>query len=237
MYFFDLLDYYYVSPAQQTAWQQNGFGGAGVGCAGGPLPNDYEDYYATARATTDAFLKGVNEWFLASYNRDCDKTIFPDDGCVNRYDDLLDEHNILTTDMVTSQAELMYTLPLHEYYYNWYYSTKDTDPLWDMTYPEYINYWVNIRNGGGDCRTGTTTDVWSMQVFCPTTVVDIPTTFNYGTSFTKADLQAKVTKYENSIKAFMCHIKKMMSIMDGDTFDEYIYDSNGNYNINKIGML
>ena len=103
-----------------------------------------------------------------------------------------------------------------------------------MTHAEYIDYKVNTQIY---CRTGTTISTWPIQNYCPTNQVHTPITLNYGTSFTNADLKVRVTKYENAIKAYMCQVKKMMSVIDGDTFDEYIYDDNGNYNINKIGML
>ena len=241
MYFFDLQDYYSLSPSQQADWQQNGIGGAGVGCAGSPSPHDFADYYGTARETRNAFLKAINEWQMANLSITCGNVNTGegriDDGCVPSIYDLQDEYNACLVDYNVSQMELMYTLPLHEYYYNWYYSTKTTNPLWDMTYAQYINYWVNIHNGGDECRTGTTTGTWPVLTSCPRIIIDVPVIYNYGTSFTNADLKAKVTKYETAIKALMCSLKNMMSVIDGDTFDEYIYDDNGNYNINKIGML
>ena len=238
MYFFDLLDYYKLPPAQQSEWQQNGFGGAAVGCAGGPLPHDFEDYFGAQRATRDAFFKAVNQWFLSNNPTVCDENQeHIDNGCVPSHYDLWDEYNIISNEFFVAQGELTLTLLLHEYYYDWYYSTKNTNPFWDMTYAEYINYWVNIHGGGNDYRTGTTTEMRKIQTYCPTVDTFVPLIYNFGTSFTNADLKVRVTKYENAIKAYMCQIKKMMSIMDGDTFDEYIYDDNGNYNINKIGML
>lgn len=234
MYFFDLTDYYtFHNP---TGWEQNGLGSVGVGCAGGPIPTDFGDYFTTAQATADAFLKASHQWFMASRNGGGESgwtTPLMDDGCSPSYNDLWDYNNTCIVNFQVAFEELRETIILHDYYYNWYYSTKNTNPFWDKTYAEYIDWHVNVQ---GDAMTGSTSGTVSISL-PDNTPFNVPVTFNYGTSFTKADLQARVTKYEIAIKALMCSLKNMMSVMDGDTFDEYVYDENGNYNINKIGII
>lgn len=230
MYFFDIIDYYTLpSPSN---WADTGMGGTAVGCAGAPMPNDWDEYFTTAYSAADAFLKVFNEWWLASKATGQETYPNMDDGCTPNYDDLLNTNNTLIVEYRVRFAELTKTLMLHDYYYEWLYSIRDSQPIWNKTYEEYKYYLVNnlMANTGSTSTT--------IAVSSPSGGTQyIPVTINYGTSFTKADLQTKVTNYENAIKALMCGIKNMLSVMDGDTFDEYVYDSNGNYNTNKIGII
>ena len=234
MYFFDITDYYTLP--NPTDWNNTGMGGVAVGCAGAPVSNDILDYFTTANATADAFLKATHEWWAASRGVGGISgwtDPLPDDGCSPNYSDLWNYNNTCTINYKIAIRELQQTIILHDYYYNWYYSTKDTNPFWNKTYAEYIDWHVNVQ---GDAMTGSESS--TIGILLPdNTQIHVPVTYNYGTSFTTADLQAKVTKHEDAMKALMCSLKNMMSVMDGDTFDEYVYDENGNYNINKIGII
>jgi len=234
MYFFDIQDYYTLTSPNN--WNDTGMGGVAVGCAGAPVSNDILDYFTTANSTGDAFLKATNEWWQASRGVGGISgwtDPLPDDGCSPNYADLWNYNNTCTINYKIAIRELEYTIILHDYYYNWYYSTKDTNPFWNKTYAEYIDWHVNVQ---GDAMTGSTSS--TIRITWPDmTPYDVPVTLNYGTTFTQDDLIARIANYESAIKGYMCSVKKMMSVMDGDTFDEYVYDENGNYNINKIGII
>jgi hypothetical protein len=234
MYFFDLFDYYGVGDI--SSWLNNGVSGVGVGCTGGPIPSDFQDYFSFASQTKDAFVKSVNEWFIASKAGSSYELASPiDDGCLPTYDDLWYEHNDAYVIYEVAILELKHTIILYEYYYNMFYSLRDTMPQWDVTYEEYKDYWVNTV---GDYYTGSTSiTIQCFSAWPDMTPYDVPVTLNYGTTFTQDDLIARIANYESAIKGYMCSVKKMMSVMDGDTFDEYVYDENGNYNINNIGIV
>lgn len=230
MYFFDLYDYYLLpSPSN---WAELGLSGTIVGCAGSPMPSDWGDVFTTAEQTANAFVKALNEWRLASITTG--QEVYPsmDDGCSPNYSDVWITFNTLLVEYRVRFAELRDTLMLHDYYYEWLYNIRDFNPNWDKTYDEYKDFIVTLGMGA----TGSTST--TISITPPDGGIQfIPVTINYGTSFTKADLETKVTNYENAIKALMCGVKNMFSVMDGDTFDESIYDSNGDFDINKIGMI
>jgi hypothetical protein len=234
MYFFDVFDYYNFGSS--NAWLETGIGGGAVGCTGGPIPGDFQDYFGTANETKNAFLKSVHEWFIAAKtggSYDISKPI--DEGCSPSYDELWNEYNDAYVIFAVAFIELKDTIMLYDYYYNTLYSTRNSIPQWDMTYEEYLDYWVNTTATYYTGSTSTTIQV--VGAWPDSTNYDVPVTLNYGTTFTQDDLIARIANYESAIKGYMCSIKKMMSVIDGDTFDEYVYDENGNYNINNFGMV
>ena len=66
MYFYDIEDYYNPLDVNPNEWKNYGFVDTMLGCAGGPMSTDWEDYFGTARETGNAFFKAVNQWYLAS---------------------------------------------------------------------------------------------------------------------------------------------------------------------------
>lgn len=231
MYFFDIQDYYAAYNVNPNEWGDYGFSGIMVGCAGGPIPTDWVDYFSTARETANAFFKALNEWYLASstmgYTEDMD------DGCSPSYADLYNEFNNNYIDFMVTRTELYRTIPLHKYYYDWLVEVNAPNSVFPSiaggTYQSYIEYFLNI----GEYSTGTTTG--NISFYNPYTESSsaVTVTYNYGTSFEVSDLQTKVENYETAMKSMMCSIKNMWSVMDGDTFDELAVDEDGNFLANS----
>lgn len=227
MYFFDIEDYYNPSNVNSNEWKNYGFSDILMGCGGGPIPTDWQDYFGTARETTNAFIKAVNQWYLASSSVGYTEPI--DDGCSPSYADLYNDFNNAYIDFLITRTELFRTVPLHKYYYDWLVAVNAPGSVYPSiaggTYESYKKYFID----GGDYSTGTTTG--SISFYNPYTQSSsaVTVTYNYGTSFEVSDLQTKVDDFENAMKAMMCSLKNMWSVMDGDTFDELVVDGNGNF--------
>jgi hypothetical protein len=227
MYFFDIADYYSTGNISKTDWLNYGIVGTMLGCAGGPIPDDWGNYITTANATSDAFLKAVNQWYLSSSAMGYTEPM--DDGCSPSYADLYNDFNNNYVNFYVKRQELFGTIPLHKYYYDWKVSVNAPGSLFpDMlggTYESYKQFYLNT----GDYFTGT--DTGSVTIYNPYTesVSAVTVTYNYGTSFDVSDLQTKVDDFETSMKDMMCSLKNMWSVMDGDTFDELVVDDNGNF--------
>lgn len=231
MYFFDLADYYFTfSP---NNWLNYNFGAATVGCGGSLNPSDWEDYFTTATATTDAFRKAINDWFKASVS--CNGFSIGS-GCTNTYNDLYIVNEMAYLDFTVARREFFKTVVLHDYFYKYGKDSGNPATYYAGTHDEYVDYWVNIFGGGGDYLTGSTTTV--DQIYNPYTdaLSSITTTVNYGTAFTKTELQQKVTNLDNATKAYMCSLKNMLSVMDGDTFDELVYNGSS-FNTNGVNYM
>ena len=224
MYFFDLGDYYNPGPDLENKWLNYGYINTTVGCMGGPFPADWEDYASTARATTDAFLKAVHEWYLASSAMGYTEPI--DDGCSPSYADVYYQYIVDMIDFRVKRSELFDTINLYRYYYDWLVTVNAPNPsIAGGTYESYKEYCVDSLGS----KTGTTTSSFSFYNPYTETTSATTVTYNYGTSFETNDLQTKVDDYETSMKSMMCSLKNMWSVMDGDTFDELAVDDNGNF--------
>jgi hypothetical protein len=245
MYFFDIRDYY-AGGGGETYFYASGSYKDAAGCIGFIKPNNWGDYFGTARETRNAFLKAIWQWFLASrvsgeaYDYGYTPIDYtPDSGCTPTYNELYVNFNYALCDWWERQEELFGTIHLHKYYYN-----QLTNPTFLNNNPQYYGFYSNINSHeewisyhlnnptpGGDEEyyTGTTTE--TITVMNPYTNLKsgITLTFNYGTTFEDSDLKTKVQNYENSMKTMMCSLKNMMAVMDGDTFDELAYDENLNF--------
>jgi hypothetical protein len=226
MYFFDIEDYYTANNVNPNEWGDYGFSGIMMGCAGGPIPTDWVDYFTTARATFDAFRKALQEWYLASSSVGSTEPM--DEGCSPSYADLYNEYNNTYIDFVVTRTELFDTIPLHRYYYDWLVEVNASASVFPSiaggTYESYKEFYIN-----GDFKTGTTTGNISFYNPYTESLSAVTVTYNYGTSFEVSDLQTKVDDFENAMKSMMCSVKNMWSVMDGDTFDELVVDDNGNF--------
>lgn len=221
MYFFDLEDYVYNF--QSDRWNETGFSGLVIGCAGGPTPSDWGDLLGTGRATRDAFLKAVYEWFVASTNSGYTETI--DQGCSPSYLDLWVDYIEKKIDWDTIREELTKTIDLYRFNYD--FLTKD--PAYKAQFPTYEE-WFEDRYNSLDQQTGsTTTTVNELINPYSNTFSAVTVTYNYGTSFENSDIITRVTDDENAMKAMMCSLKNMWSVIDGDTFDELVVDDNGDF--------
>jgi hypothetical protein len=231
MYFFDLADYY--SGFQQSGWYNNNFSRNSLGCGGSLSPGDWEDYYGTARATSDAFRKAINTWFNASVS--CNGFSIGS-GCTNTYNDLYIVTEMAYMDFTVARREFFGTVMLYDYFYNYGKASGVSNPIYAGTYDEYIDYWVNTFEGGGVYFTGSTTVTDQIQNPYTNALSSITKTVNYGTAFTQTQLQQKVTNFDNTTKAYMCSLKNMLSVMDGDTFDELVY-SGSSFNTTGINYM
>ena len=220
MYFFDIMDYYSFAG---NSWLETGNSGGIVGCGGGPLPTDWQDFFATATATRDAFYKGTYEWFLASASSGYTENL--DQGCSPEYLDLW-------VNMIEKQIEyekyffiLDKTIYLFRLNYDYSLPNQSSYP----TYEDYFEFAYNFSSWSQ--QTGTTTDTRNMVInpFPPIQFSAVSVTYDYGTSFENSDLETLVTNYDTAMKEFMCSIKNMWSVIDGDTFDELWVDDNGNF--------
>lgn len=228
MYFFDLADYYLNF--SENGWNLHNFGGSSVGCGNSLSPTDWQDYYTTANATRDAFRKAINEWFKASIS--CNGFSIGS-GCTNTYNDLYIANEMLYTDYFVAKQEFFQTVVLHDYFYKYGKDNDNPATYYNGTYDEYIDYWVNTQ---GDYLTGSTSVI--IDIYNPYTsgLSAITKTVNYGTAFTQTELQQKVTNFDNTTKAYMCSLKNMLSVMDGDTFDELVY-SGSSFNTNGVNYM
>jgi hypothetical protein len=218
MYFFDFEDYWTFD---SDTWSESGNGGSVVGCGGGAIPADWEDLLGTARATRDAFKKAVAEWFITSAQSGFTQTI--DQGCSPTYLNLW-------VDMIEKQIEFdkyveILTKTLFLFRFNYDYSLTS-----QATYPTYEDYFDFAYNNWGQ-ETGTTTNTVNVPInpFPPLQLSAVSVTYDYGTSFETSDLETLYNDYDTSMKEYMCSIKNMWSVIDGDTFDELWVDDDGNF--------
>jgi hypothetical protein len=236
MYFFDLYDYYTYN-SDETTWYNTGRNYVGVGCAGFIKPNDFADYGTTADATRDAFLKALSEWFLASSasgNAYIDGftpiNYRPDSGCTPTYNEIWVNCMYDYCDWQVSKYELMGTINLNRYYYNAFTNPPLNYPDFvGKTYEEFLDYMITYE----DSYTGVSTVNISIYNPYTSSASAITKTVNFGTSFEISDLKVKVNNYDNLMKKFMCSVKNMMAVIDGDTFDELPYDNNLNFSPNN----
>lgn len=228
MYFFDLGDYY--GAFSVNSWIYYNFGGATVGCGGSLNPTDWQDYYATANATADAFRKSINDWFNASVS--CNGFSIGS-GCTNTYNDLYIVNEMAYLDYTVAKREFFRTVMLYDYFYNYGKDSGNPSSYYTGTHEEYVDYWVNTQ---GDYYTGSTTITDEIQNPYTNALSSITKTVNYGTAFTQTELQQKVTNLDNTTKAYMCSLKNMFSVMDGDTFDELVY-SGSSFNTNGVNYM
>jgi hypothetical protein len=245
MYFFDLYDYYTPNALNSgnTSWYEYGATDKIVGCGAGP-GFFMGDKFATYRTTREAFLKALNEWFLAIDSKptavDEGYITGPlvDSGCTPSFKETYIELQYKIVEWFNSSLELEKTYKLSRYYYdygvelNWNeltisdhpFSDEGIDPsIWGGTYDEYLDYLVN--NTYGDCLTGSTTTVFDI---IPS---GITVTTNYGTSFENHDLEYKVKKYDNAMKEVMCGLKNFMIKVHGNITDALDGDGNLDFSI------
>jgi len=119
MYFFDLDDYY--SRFDDQDWNDYGIGGVNVGCGGGLSSTDWEDLLGTGTATSGAFFKAINEWFLASASSGCTESL--DIGCSPSYLDLWVDYVEKKVFWQRIRVELTRTIYL--YFANYEYRSQD----------------------------------------------------------------------------------------------------------------
>ena len=191
-----------------------------VGCGGSPIPSDIEDYFTTARATRDAFKKATNEWFLVAAQSGYTENI--DQGCSPTYLDLFVNMTEKIIEFDKYLQILTKTILLYRYNYD-YNLVKQSE------FPTYEDYFESTYNNS-DQETGTTTNTLNVVINPFTfTLSAVTVTYDYGTSFENSDLETLVTNYDTSMKEYMCSIKNMWSVIDGDTFDELWVDDDGNF--------
>jgi len=221
MYFFDLQDYYYLPSS--GGWFNSGISGTIVGCAGGPIQGDWEDVFGTARETSDAFFNAVNEYKLSGLG--CNNgTIILDTCRVEIFNAWTQESNAMIS-FIETRVELHNMITLTEYFYNYSKSAGVSGGCMSAsTHDDYVFCRVN-NPIYSENSTGTTTGTTIGGVNVPSGTTwgtsAITLTFNFGTSFLDSDLQTKVAEYDTAIKSYMCSVKNLMSVIDGDTFDEY----------------
>ena len=219
MYFFDLQDYYY--PTSSSGWFDSGISGTIVGCAGGPIQGDWEDVFTTARATSDVFFNAINEYKLSGLACSNNTTIL--DTCrVEIFNAWTQESNAMIS-FIETRAELHNMITLTEYFYNYNKSAGVSGGCMSAsTHDDYVFCRVN-NPIYSENSTGTTTGTAIVNVASGTTfgASAITSTINFGTSFLDSDLQTKFAEYDTAIKNYMCSVKNLMSVIDGDTFDEY----------------
>ena len=227
MYFFDLGDYY--GTFQTNPWYNHNFAGCSVGCGGSLNPGDWQDYYGTANATSDAFRKSISDWFLITAS--CNGNSMGS-GCTNTHNDLYIVNEMAYLDFTVAKMEFFRTVLLHDYFYNYGKESGIPSSMYAGTYEEYLDYWIST----GDYLTGSTTV--TDQIYNPYTeaLSSITKTVNYGTAFTQTQLQQKVDNFDSKTKAYMCSLKNMFSVIDGDTFDELAY-SGSSFNTTGINYM
>lgn len=218
MYFFDIMDYYIF---EANAWSQVGLSGSIVGCGGGPSPADWDDLNSTARATRDAFYKSIYEWFLASASSGYTENL--DQGCSPDYLDLW--VNMIEKQIEYEKYFYIFFKTIYLFKFNYDYSLPH-----QSSYPTYEDYFEFAYTTWGQ-QTGTTTDTRNMVInpFPPIQYSAVSVTYDFGTSFENSDLETLVTNYDTAMKEYMCSIKNMWSVIDGDTFDELWVDENGDF--------
>jgi len=258
MYFFDLADYYNrdfysinMENGAQT-WYNYGVAPLNVGCSGGGPGFFMEEYFATYRATRDAFLKALNEYYIAvdllptAVDEGYISEPLIDSGCNPDFKAEYVNVQYKIVEWVKSSIELSRTYRLCRYYYdygkalNWQnipstdlifqYDVLDPAQAWGGTYEDYKDYFLNTWDGGGSFRTGTEITSWSINNPYTNSPSAITFTANYGTSFEIADLTEKVNNYDTKMKDVMCSAKNMITLFQGGFTDAF--DENGNFDGN-----
>lgn len=250
MYFFDLADYYRRDKMEDESqvWDDYGLSELIVGCGGGP-GFLMDDYFATMRATRDAWDKAFGELYISI---DITTTAIDegyitgpliDGGCIPDFKSSFVDTMFNKVDLLKASIELQYTYKLCRYYYdygktlNWesipstflgFQNESFLDPVqtWGGTYEQFKDYLVNTWQGGGGCKIGT--EVLTSNIINPYTqsISAITFTANYGTSFEIADLTEKVNNYDNAMKALMCSAKNFVTLAQGEITDALDEDGN-----------
>jgi hypothetical protein len=224
MYFFDLLDYY-QPPNNSADFLSYNISGYVVGCAGSPMPSDFDVLFSTARESFNAFQKALTNWFLTS-SSSC-YTENPDEGCSPTYNELWVDSQMKMIDFWVKRTELQGTIMLYRYYYDYGKTLNYPGAVWSGSYDDYLNYFVNDIQ---TYYTGSTTDDFSFYNPYTESASAMTRTIEYGTSFEIEDLRTRVEGYDESMKIYMCAVKNLLSVIDGDTFDELAVNNSGDFN-------
>ena len=145
-----------------------------------------------------------------------------DQGCSPTYLDLFVNMTEKIIEFDKYLQILTKTILLYRYNYD-YNLVKQSE------FPTYEDYFESTYNNS-DQETGTTTNTLNVVINPFTfTLSAVTVTYDYGTSFENSDLETLVTNYDTSMKEYMCSIKNMWSVIDGDTFDELWVDDDGNF--------
>lgn len=142
-------------------------------------------------------------------------------GCTMNYAETYAKFNESYINFVVAREEFFNTAPLYEYFYTYGKTLNLNLPQFSGDYETYKTYCVNTPEI--DSKTGSTTTEYGLTTALANgRRADVDITLNYGTSFTNAELQTRVANYETKIKDYMCNVKNLMSVIDGDTFSEPI---------------
>jgi hypothetical protein len=138
-------------------------------------------------------------------------------GCTTTYAEAYAKYNESMINFSIAKLELHHTAVLYEYFYTYGDTLNLNLPQFSGNYATYKTYCVDYF----DARTGTTVNEYSFPTALANGLrADVDLTLNYGTSFTNTNLQVRVADYEAKIKDYMCNVKNLLSLVDGDTFSE-----------------
>jgi len=220
MYFFDLGDYY--NGYSEENWYEDGVSNLILGCAGSPIPYDWEDYFSVIRSTRNAFLKSVSTWFIGAAQTGFTENI--DIGCSPSYLDLWVDFIEKKVEYEKNLLELNKTIFLYTFNY-------DYSPVKQSTFPTYEEYYefayVNYDQSTGTSVNTVLEVINPLDPSVPKSAITV--NYDFGTTFENSDLENRVTNYDTAMKEMMCSLKNMWSVIDGDTFDELWVDENGNF--------
>jgi hypothetical protein len=217
MYFFDLQDYIGTIKATYPAWEEVSilYGGMGLGAWRGLVNSDPEDYFTTARATGDSFIKA-----LGLYLKRCvyisHNSWQPENSTISKL--YYNDFTYATQRYLETSRPYQNAIRANKRYYD-----NKVIQGYTGTYDDWL---FNEINGiHEDVLTGTTTVTTNKVVYVPNvspgnSIIPVTYTLNYG-SFEEIK---NVDKYYNEFKASMDDLMRVMKtamvLTDNDEFED-----------------
>ncbi len=215
MYFFDLADYIGTTRAAYPTWSGTTIMAGFLGLSGwrGLVGGDFEDFMTTARATRDAFIKAMNQYFISRLAMSSDVRQ-PGDSPISQ---------LYYNDFQDARVNLF---KYGEPYHNAYNASKR---VYDFriivgastgTYDEWLNEGIN--GPYNYIATGTTTETYTRPVYIPNGFSAITETYTitYGSVEDIKTIDNYYNEYKLALEDIIRVLKTAMVIADGDTFDD-----------------
>jgi hypothetical protein len=216
MYFFDLQDYITTAQLAYPSWQEVSilYGGMGLGGWRGLIGGDPEDYFTTARATRDSWLKALNQYLMSCIQTSI-KTIRPEDDAICKlyFNDFQDAYQKLFETMGPYHNAILANKRFYDIAVILGYTG---------TYDDWLFNEINKVNP--KVSTGTTTSSQTRNIYDPNVLGGVLIPVTYTLNFGSFEEIKNIDKYYNEFKASMNDLMRIMKtamvLTDNDEFED-----------------
>jgi hypothetical protein len=209
MYFYDISDYITTFRGGYTPWETSSiyYGFLGLGPWRGFIAGDLEDAMTTARATSDAYFKALNEYFLSSlatswYSRE------PEDSPISRlyFNDYQD-------------SRLNFEIERKKYHNSYHISIRYYENAVRLGYTGTYDDWIKNRiSTTSYVKTGTTNYSFTRMIYPNGSVIETHP-INYGTIEDIKLIDDKYDNFKSSLEDVIRVTKTLMVLREGDDFE------------------